>query len=269
MNLIAWIGLLSLSVSMPGAVGVLMAQNRPAAQDTSIWMNGFVADGKLDEWTEPLLALDQNNAIEYSLANDDLYLYLVVRSNHTAKVLMGGVSLIVERPEKADAMVLFPYNPAHDMSGDILAAMMDPRRPRSIREAELIETSGITGDQDSIIYIANEYGIQAAGGEMKVNTEMYPEGESHYIVEMAIPLQYLDLSPEADLQELNYRIRLRGLTVKGGMGYGMGGHAVMAVGGFGSGGTGGRRQRQYEQIKSRDQTVPTELKGVYRLASPD
>lgn len=254
-------------VFIAGSVQDGYAQKRLTVQDTSIWMSEFVADGRLDEWSEPLQAYDENSAIEYSLANDDMYLYLVVRSNHTSKILFGGVSLTVERPGKPDVMVLYPYNSAHNLSGGAMEMMNKPGRIFRIQDAERIETAGIVDEGDSILFIANEYGIQAAVREAKVNTEMYPEGESHYVVEIAVPLQYLDLSPDAGARELNYRIGLRGVTLGSGMRglmFGMG-TSVVIVGG-GSGSQPSRRQQEYERIKSRDMSVPTELKGTYRIA---
>lgn len=252
-------------VFIAGSVQDGYAQKRPTVQDTSIWMSEFVADGRLDEWSEPLQAYDENSAIEYSLANDDMYLYLVVRSNHTSKILFGGVSLIVERPGKPDVMVLYPYNSAHNLSGGAMEMMNKPGRIFRIQDAERIETAGIVDEGDSILFIANEYGIQAAVRETKVNTEMYPEGEPHYVVEIAVPLQYLELSPDAGARELSYRIGLRGVTLGSGMGgFGMG--ASVAIVGGRSGSQSTRRQQEYERIKSRDMSVPTVLKGTYRIA---
>ncbi|WP_037458193.1 hypothetical protein, partial [Sphingobacterium paucimobilis] len=43
---------------------------QPQVQQTSIWMEGFEADGKLDEWQQPLQAYNDDTHIAYSLAND-------------------------------------------------------------------------------------------------------------------------------------------------------------------------------------------------------
>ncbi|ERJ60141.1 hypothetical protein [Sphingobacterium paucimobilis] len=66
---------------------------QPQVQQTSIWMEGFEADGKLDEWQQPLQAYNDDTHIAYSLANDATYLYLAVKSKRAMKIRDGGITL--------------------------------------------------------------------------------------------------------------------------------------------------------------------------------
>lgn len=60
-----------------GVVAISSAQEekRPQIQQSSIWMDNFEADGKLDEWKQPLQADNDDTKIQYNLANDESYLY--------------------------------------------------------------------------------------------------------------------------------------------------------------------------------------------------
>ena len=92
-------------------------EKRPQIQQSSIWMKNFEADGEWDEWQQPLQAYNDDTHIAYSLANDDMYLYLAVKSNRWMKILAGGLMLEVINMKGKSPSVIFPYNTAYDRRG--------------------------------------------------------------------------------------------------------------------------------------------------------
>lgn len=228
----------------------------PQVQKNSIWMNGFEADGKLDEWQQLLQAYNEDTHIAYSLANDDAYLYLAVKSNRTAKIFNGGIGLKIKQSNKADLEVIYPYNFAHDWAkkGGLLRILNDPKNPKSLKDLDQIETRSMINNADSIIPMVNEYGLLAGISEVMGESEIYENGERHYIVEIAVPLLYLDVNNE----EIEYTIQLRGIKVD----IPVGNKIMMPV----ERGAQTDRELNYEKIKAQDTIIPAELKGTYRLA---
>lgn len=250
-----------LFITFYGILGTTYGQDNklPQIQQKSFWMENFEADGKLEEWQQPLQAYNKDTHTAHSIANDDTYLYLAVKSNRTSKIFLGGVGLILERKGKSDLEVIYPYNPSHDMSTDelVIKAFSDPKAPKKISDLDKIQVKGLLAN-DSIIPMLNEQGILAAISEEMGESEIYENGERHYVVEMALPLAYLK-GMNTESSDLNYRIRLRGVNLF--VVAGQTGRMPIPPG------LKNDREINYETAKAAEQTSPTEFKGVYRLAN--
>ncbi|ERJ57904.1 hypothetical protein [Sphingobacterium paucimobilis] len=240
--------------------GYAQKNKQPQVQQNSIWMEGFEADGKLDEWQQPLQAYNDDTHIAYSLANDDQYLYLAVKTNRTQKVFRGGVSLLLKG--KNNIEITYPYNPTYDMSSDelIMKAFNDNTQPRVLADFDKIETVGLTQGRDSIIYLTNEYGVEAGIEKETIETEIYRNGADFYNIEIAIPIQYLPFSDDGMVE---YIITLRGIKVNQPIGQ----KPIMPAG-YDPNDT--PRIRNDKDMKAVDSASPTKLTGTYRLATkPD
>ncbi|ERJ60143.1 hypothetical protein [Sphingobacterium paucimobilis] len=231
---------------------------QPQVQQTSIWMEGFEADGKLDEWQQPLQAYTDDGHISYSLANDDINLYLVVTSNRISKIFRGGVTFVAKRGDSVDLKITYPYNYTYDMIKYPNAAFMDPDRPKKLEDFVSIETSGLTENEAPLIGLVNQYGIQVGIGDKMEDSKVLADGEEYMIVEFAIPLSHLGGSIPS---ELEYGIHLRGIKAP----------SVPDLDRMpDSPNARSKKELNYIKMLARDAFIPLELKGTYRLATkPD
>lgn len=250
-------------------VGASYAQGKkiPQLQANSIWMTGFEADGKLDEWQLPLQAYNNDTHISYSIANDETYLYLAVKSNRTTKIFNGGISLEVTNANKQPVAVIYPYDFTYDRRANP-EIVSHPDKPRSLSDLKEIEINGIQNISTKTIPIINEYGIQVGISSEVEYTELYKDdGELFYTVEFGIPLEYFDIKlVEGQVDILDYRLKLRGIipsAMFGGVGRGTG-NIMTSDGRIVQKYSGAQVEDQYQ--KDVDLYRLTELKGTYRLA---
>ncbi|ERJ60142.1 hypothetical protein M472_15370 [Sphingobacterium paucimobilis HER1398] len=244
--------------------GYAQKNKLPQVQQTSIWMEGFEADGKLDEWQQPLQAYNDDTHIAYSLANDDQYLYLAVKSDRTSKIFTGGITLEMVKDDE-NVAVTYPYNFSYNKRKHRNTGL-NPNTPKKISDLTEIEAYGIPDIKTNIIPLLNEYGLQAGLYYVKEGEGDEEEKEVFYTVEIAVPIQYLQITGS---KELNYRIRLRGEIpspdfegVKKPQGFHFKSDGSMVP--FSQ----ALIEKMYQ--KHLDLYNPTELKGTYRLATkPD
>jgi len=205
-----------------------VANSQPKIQQTSVWAPANIKiDGDLAEWSNKnLSAYNSANRIYYVISNDDDRLYLTVRGSGVAagsKILKEGIKLTISHSLEKSKRSKDPRNVSVTYPGTpdarIISFVMIPNiriadfikdtfknkkqldsltaianiRVESI--AKEIKIQGIKDIKDSVLSIYNAVGIKAAIHFLK--------GEP--IVELAIPLKYLDLTADAPF---SYNIKL-------------------------------------------------------------
>lgn len=250
-------------VLLVGNLPFVVAQKLLQIQQTSIWLENFEANGKLNEWQQPLKAYNNDTHVAYSMANDEIYLYLAVKSNRARKILEGGLMLEIIGADKQSLSVVFPYNVSQDRRGNP-NVLQHPDRLHDIQDIKEMELA-ISTVPETRVPIVNAYGVLAGITQIFEESDVYPHGELYYNIEIAIPLQYIsDLSSDHvnPITELDYRIALRGIQDDGRIAQTI----VRPTGG------GGFSQKLLNAIyeKELDMIRKTFLEGTYRLASkPD
>lgn len=205
-------------------------QHQPKAQDTSVRAPlSIKIDGALKEWpNKNLNAYNGANRIYYVVSNDDQCLYLTVRGSGTAagnKILKEGIKFTVShslektRKDKdpGNVSITYPGTPDARVVSVVMAPNLsianfikDPvKNKRQIDSltalantrvesiSKEIKVKGIKEIKDSVLSVYNNVGIKAA--------IHFSEGEP--IVELAIPLKYLDLSTDTPMP-FSYNIKL-------------------------------------------------------------
>lgn len=265
--------------------GSVFAQKVSNTQQGNMWApQGIKIDGKLSEWGTALQAYNKTVKLWYSIANDDKFLYLAIKSddlNYNPKILAGGISLTINttgRKKDKDAyIVTFPViNRAggggrggrsrrggfgQDQEKPDTAAIVAQQK-QTLATGKEISAIGFKEITDTLISIYNEYGIKAAANI---------DDKGIYTAELAIPLAMLKIP--ADQKEIAYNIKVNGLqfdmvklggniTIDGGGGFG--GRGGGGGGGFG-GGFGGFGVR--DTPDSDDITIATDFWAKYALAT--
>lgn len=198
------------------------AQKLPAVQKKGIRAPDNVkVDGRLTEWGDKLQAYNNTTQVFYTIANDDEYLYLIVRAtdkNAIQKIDMGGITLSVSSSEKKlkDAPAI--TFPVYDKMGSKYFSVDDrpvitknAERDRmqtdsfvNVKRKQLIEyfkwigIANIKGISDNVLSIYNEEGIKVA---------FLLDAGVGFNCEMAIPLKYLEIG---DKGRFYYNINLNG-----------------------------------------------------------
>jgi len=222
-------------------------------------------DGNLSEWDDNLEAYNKNTKLYYTMANDDKYLYLAIKSTdatNNTKITAGGITLAIntanKKKDKDAYTVTFPYvappqrgqrgaggfaglggaggrgaaggfNRGQRTQPD--SASIAQAHAQTIAQAKVIQVFGFKDITDTTVSIYNEYGIKAAINYDKAG---------NYIYEAAIPLKLMDLSID-NPKEFSYNIKVNGRQLPnfdrqdGGGNFGAGGGG----GNFGAGGGGG------------------------------
>ncbi len=257
----------------------LSAQKLPDIQNTGLRApSGVRVDGKVAEWKDTYEAFNKRTSLSYSIANDDKYIYLLVKAEEMSainKIMAGGITFSIntkgKRNEKEAYSITYPFIPRNSPSGtragggmnrggvnvggasqmsrptgpspqrDSLQQVQHRTRLASVKEIPL---KGFSQIPDSLISIYNEYGIKVAGSIQ----------EGVFFCEMAIPLSIMELSP-GDTSELMYQLKLNGLS----MGSGNGGQ-IIVLGGQGRLGGG--------NIDFQDLSSPTDFWGKYPFIKP-
>lgn len=241
---------------------------------------GIKIDGKLSEWGTALQAYNKTVKLGYSIANDDKYLYLAIKSddlNYNPKILAGGISITINttgRKRDKDAyIVTYPIinrtggfgrggrgrrgGFGQDQDKPDTAAIVAQQR-QTLATGKEISAIGFKEITDTLISIYNEYGIKAAANI---------DDKGNYTAELAIPLAMLKIP--ADQKDIAYNIKVNGLqldmaklgsiSIDGGGFGGRGGGG----GGFG-GGFGGFSVRG--EPDSDDITIATDFWAKYAIA---
>lgn len=198
------------------------AQKLPSVQNTGFLAPGIIKiDGKADDWGNQFQANNKHNHIEYTIANNQTYLYLVLQTADKAtinKIAACGLSLIITGAKKDVSNALTITFPQHPPGGGPLLGYTKPdadnKQERQLFFDSLmnlanqrIETTfkfiGITGTSllpDSSISKYNLDGIKAAA---RLDNKLV------FTYELAIPLKYLKDHLLAD--KFSYDIKFNGV----------------------------------------------------------
>ncbi|ERJ60144.1 hypothetical protein [Sphingobacterium paucimobilis] len=244
------------------------AQKLPQTQQNSIWLENFEADGKLDEWQQPLQAYNDDTYIAYSLANDDQYLYLAVKSNRWSKILQTSMVFEVIDLDGKPVSVTFPKKievspPRFDLEKIMTKNTEIKSNVDGIQNIQEVGIMGIDEIKEEAIPLLNEYGIEVGVMELLEESDVYPSGELYYLIEMAIPLLYFKIKDINQVEQLDYRIILNGKVPTDIQ------RATLSQPRKASGGISQKLANAIYE-KEVDMFTKTDLNGTYRLATkPD
>lgn len=305
MKFLQTINKVSLVLLATASVLSAQAQKLPNIQEASVWAPANVkVDARLTDWGEQLQAYNKTVGVNYTLANDDKNLYLVIKATDqaiTSKITAGGITLAIntegKKSEENAYIISFPLVDANSLRNQMSSfrppagvtggagmqmdtAALDKMRKQAVKTFKEIKLVGFKDITDSVVSIYNEYGIKAG---------VDYDSKGAMICELAIPLKYFNTS--ASKPEFAYNLKLNGLDISaminsmmagGGFpGGGPGGGNVVVVGGgpggggfggggggFGGGGGGfgggGRMPRGMGDMQG--MTAPTDFWGKYTLA---
>jgi hypothetical protein len=298
MKFLQTINKVSLVLLATASVLSAQAQKLPNIQEASVWAPANVkVDARLTDWGEQLQAYNKTIGVNYTLANDDKNLYLVIKATDQAitnKITAGGITLTIntdgKKSEENAYIISFPlvdanslrnqmssFRPRAEAAGgagmQMDSAAINKMRKDAVKTFKEIKLVGFKDITDSVVSIYNTYGIKAG---------VDYDNKGAMICELAIPLKYFTTS--ASKPEFAYNLKLNGLDISaminsmmagggfpgGGMaGGGMPGAVVVADGfrgggGGGFGGGGGIRVRGMGDMQG--MTAPTDFWGKYSLA---
>ena len=198
------IGLISYMCAMPLLVS---AQKLPNIQAAGVWLPETVKiDGKLNEWADGLSANNKANHLQYTLANDDKYLYLAIKSDDKViigKIMAGGINIIIGLPgdkSKATASVTYPLS--NLKYGSNASAYLDSGKIKEMTaEAKEIGVLNFKAIPDSLISIYNAYNIKS----------VIKHTNGKLIYELILPLDIIGITASEN-PKFNYTIKLKGLV---------------------------------------------------------
>src|SRR6187402_767905 len=161
----------------------LQAQKINNIQEGSVWAPANAKmDARLNEWGN-LQAFNKTIGLNYTIANDDKNLYLVIKATDpaiTSKITAGGINLTIntegKKSEKEAYIISFPLVDANSLRSQMSqfrpkpgAAPMEMdsttlanMRKQAVKTFKEIKLIGFKDIADSVVSIYNEYGIKAA-----------------------------------------------------------------------------------------------------------
>lgn len=175
------------------------AQKLPNVQESSIYAPaGTKVNGDIIEWGRELQAYNRATEIWYTMGNDSLNLYLVVKATDHAviqKIVAGGITLSIKPSDKkgniTPVAITYPLVPAPYDNGisyklrtnDSLSQKMQADINKQVfSHIKEIRITGAPSVPDSAVSVYNELGIKAAGS---ISTSKI------YTTELVVPLKYL------------------------------------------------------------------------------
>lgn len=274
MKILQSINKVSLVLLVTAFVLSAQAQKLPNVQEASVLAPANVKiDARLTDWGENLQAYNKTLGLNYTLANDDKNLYLIIKATDQAttnKITAGGITLAINTDGKKTAenayIISFPLVDANRLRNQMSSfrsqpmtmgndpkadsARLETMRRQAVKTFKEIKLVGFKDIADSVVSIYNTYGIKAA---------VDYDDKGAMICELALPLKYFNTS--AAKPEFAYNLKLNGLDISaminslmagggmpgggrdvvvgGGGGFAGGGGNVVVVGGGPGGGFGG------------------------------
>ncbi len=258
-------------------IGAAYAQKLSDVQEGSLLVSNIKIDGNANDWTIPLKAFNKSTGLNYTVANDDKKLYIVIQAsevNTTRKILMGGItfSLNADGKKKSAELLSLTYpvitgssrreamgsggqrslGSYQTMTQEQRDSMQNAFGQKQLAAAKDIKISGFKNVTDTLVSIYNEYSIKAMA-TLNAN--------GVYTYEIAIPLELLPVDAH---KEFGYNIKVNGLQMRsfgGGNNTNRGNAGESGgrpSGGFSGGGRGG--------FDFQDLMTPTDFSGKYTLA---
>lgn len=250
----------------------LSAQKLSDVQETNLYVSNIKVDGNSGDWTSPLKAFNKSTGLNYTIANDNKKLYLIIQAsdvNTTRKILMGGITLSINEDGKKRNKELLsltypvitsssrrasfsggrPRGSFQTMTQAQRDSMQNAFGQKQLAGAKDIKIFGFKNVTDTLVSIYNEYSIKAIASL---------DDKGTYTYEVGIPLELL---PVDATKEFGYNIKVNGLEMRsfGGENRGGGGRPSGSFGGGSpAGGRGG--------FDFQDLMTPTDFWGKYTLA---
>jgi uncharacterized protein YpmB len=201
-----------------------VAQKLPGSQKTSLRAPANIkVDGKATEWKGGMQAYNRAIQAQYTVANDDKRLYLIVRADKREiinKIINGGVSFSISKidSKKTDSVISITYpvfgrqnRPMINFT-QLSEALADAKSTikrdsvmlgsnESLEEkAKFIRVSGVN-NVDTLLSIYNIDGVKAKSAF---------DDKLVYTVEIGIDLKLFHIA-ESELKDFNYNIRLNAI----------------------------------------------------------
>jgi hypothetical protein len=215
-------------------ISVAAAQKLPKIQhEGSRAPDKVQIDAKITEWGGKFQAYNPNNRINYTIANDDDNLYLVLQAKDTwaNEKAFFGITFTIKLPAangsklKENVMIVYPQNVAVKLEEPIRNTVrtirqwqndttkVGSRKKDSLRLIvnnkigivfKEMDVAGIKEIPDPSIAIYNTQGIKAA---IQIDEHM------RYIYELAIPLKYLGVAINNGKQ-FKYNLKINGVPAR-------------------------------------------------------
>jgi hypothetical protein len=190
-------------------------------------------DGKTNEWGDQFQAYNHATDVFYTIANDGNNLYIVIKAikpRVVEKIIDGGITFIISDATKKGISLTYPNIDVQNGQWMINRAGKKEKSsvaiPPVVAALMPVDTNkNNTTHNDSLIAVANKLLIANAKtifikdadgqndtlsvyNEQKIRIASKFDKEGNYACELAIPLTYINLSP--DNQKINYSIKLNG-----------------------------------------------------------
>lgn len=196
------------------------AQKLPNVQkDALLAPANIKIDGKANEWPAEFKAFNKATLINYTMANNQENLYLVVQSDNRdviGKILSGGITLIIksrnkdqklkpvsltfpiiERMEKSEILNMMKNK---EVNQDSMLKAVNARINLNSKE---IKISGFQQLTDSTLSVYNEEGIKAASAA---------DSKRSWTYELQLPVKYFSHLLDTN-NAFDYKIILNGVQV--------------------------------------------------------
>lgn len=218
-------------------------------QTASVWAPaGIKTDARLSEWNNTFQAFNKTTKLFYTVANDEKYVYLVIKSTDamaTNKIMMGGITVTIntEGKKKTESAynVTYPVvarpsfgqrgqRPASGAGGNVVVIGGPGGGPGGAGGMRSMMSAMEGGKPDSAVIAMRRQSLIAAK-EIKVTgfkdipdslISLYNEyslkaaanydDDGNFLYEMAIPIKLMGLTPDSQ-QELAYNVKLNGLQI--------------------------------------------------------
>jgi len=186
-------------------LGVISLNTLAQKTPQTVWADSIHIDGDLKDWENTKFYNFKNQDFNYSIANDDNYLYIAIRIPNKIqqlKAIYNGISVSTnsEAKEKAGPTVIFPLPDVAALRA--MNSREDYEKPENNREAGLnltraISIHGFPTIIDGRISLENNYGIRVSAKIDSLNDALNYEA--------AISIKQLNINTDAPFA-LNLRI---------------------------------------------------------------
>ncbi len=202
------------------------AQRLPSLQKASVKApSNTKIDGKPTEWKNGMQAYNRAIQAQYTIANDNKRLYLIVRADKREiinKIINGGVSFSINKNNKkstSDAIMvtypIFARGNRPSIGFNQLSEALDNEKDQKKRDSVMLACNNSLEekakyvrvnnlpDVDTLVSVYNLDGIKAKSGF---------DDKLVYTIEIGIDLKTLNITP-MNLDEFTYNVKLNGVAL--------------------------------------------------------
>ncbi|HTH82175.1 MAG TPA: hypothetical protein VL490_04545 [Mucilaginibacter sp.] len=203
----------------------LKAQKLPGEQTSSVNLPaGFKIDGLANEWNDKFLAHNKNTETNYTVANNNQYVYLAVQATDPLsikKIIGGGITFTIntsgQKADRSPYSITFPvvpnssqifvFNSIVDMglyinqkkAEDSVINIVNNKITSAAKE---IKVKGFKTITDTLIAVYNETGIKSAA---QINKD------GALTCEFLVPIKLLGITPNSG-KMIFYNVMVNGVT---------------------------------------------------------